>query len=119
MGTIKQGSKIGKLTVEEATEQRKSGYMVWKCRCECGGEILADTRTLQRGSLQDCGCRGRMRPGQRDIAGQRFGKLTALYPTEERGRSGSTIWKCRCDCGNEILADISQLAMGGKPDYQC
>ena len=119
MDAIKPGSKIGKLTVEEATGQRRSGYMVWRCGCECGGVILADTRTLRRGSVKDCGCGGRLRPGQRDIAGRRFGLLTALEPTEERGRNGSTIWRCRCDCGNEILVDVSQLAAGNRKSCGC
>ena len=90
------------LTVEEATEQRKGGYIVWRCRCDCGGEILADTRCLQRKSVRDCGCRSPLRPGQKDITGLRFGKLTAVRPTKERSRRGSTVWLCRCDCGREV-----------------
>ena len=97
-GSSKAGGKIGKLTVGEATGQRKNDYIIWKCHCECGGEILADTRMLQRRSVKDCGCGGRLRPGQRDISGRRFGMLTALQSTEERGRSGSIIWRCRYDC---------------------
>ena len=46
METVKTGSKIGRLTVEESTKQRRNGYVVWKCRCQCGREILADSRTL-------------------------------------------------------------------------
>lgn len=34
-----------------------------------------------------------------DIAGQRFGKLVALEPTEKR-KNGLIVWKFRCDCGN-------------------
>lgn len=119
MREIKIGSKIGKLTVTEATGQRRSRYVIWRCRCECGGEILADTRALQRESVKDCGCGGRLRPGQRDISGQRFGKLTALQPTKERGKNGSTIWRCRCDCGNEILAELSQLTAGNRKSCGC
>ena len=63
MEAVRRGDKIGKLTVGEDTGQRKNGYIIWKCHCECGGEILADTRMLQRRSVKDCGCGGRLRPG--------------------------------------------------------
>jgi len=36
----------------------------------------------------------------KDIAGQKFGRLTAIEPTTKRYGS-SVIWKCKCDCGNE------------------
>lgn len=119
MTEIKIGSKIGKLTVTEATAQRRSRYVIWRCRCECGGEILADTRALQRESVKDCGCGGALKPGQRDISGQRFGKLTALEPTEERGKNGSIIWRCRCDCGNEISVELGQLTSGNRKSCGC
>ena len=51
------GYRVAGLQVEEATGQRKNGYMIWRCRCGCGGEILLDTRCLQRGTVTDCGCR--------------------------------------------------------------
>lgn len=116
---IKTGTRIGKLTVAEATEQRKSRYVVWRCRCDCGGEILADTRALRSERVKDCGCGGGLRPGQRDISGQRFGRLTALQPTEQRGKNGSTVWRCRCDCGNEVLAELSQLTVGNRKSCGC
>ena len=31
-----------------------------------------------------------------DLVGKRFGKLTALYPTEKRYNT-SVVWHCRCD----------------------
>ncbi len=118
METVKTGSKIGRLTVEESTKQRRNGYVVWKSRCQCGREILADSRTLRRGSVKDCGCSG-LRPGQRDITGRRFGMLTALRPTEERTGRGSTVWQCRCDCGKEITADVSRLISGSRKSCGC
>ena len=96
------GFHVGHLRVEEATSQHKNGYTIWRCRCDCGGEILLDTRTLQRGTITDCGCNTNVKPGQRDITGQRFGLLTAQYPLPARDASGSTVWHCRCDCGGEI-----------------
>lgn len=34
---ITPGYRVGKLTVEEETPQRRCGYTVWRCRCDCGG----------------------------------------------------------------------------------
>lgn len=34
----------------------------------------------------------------RDLTGQRFEHLTALYPLRER-RANYIVWMCRCDCG--------------------
>ena len=103
---IYMGYRVGKLTVAASTDQRKNGYTIWRCQCDCGGEILLDTRCLQRGTIRDCGCETVVRPGQRDITGQRFGKLTALWPTGMRGRGGSLIWHCKCDCGGEVDAPL-------------
>ena len=82
------GTRVGKLTVAADSGQRKSGYIVWRCRCDCGGEILLDTRCLQRGKVTDCGCTTNVNSRQRDITGMRFGKLTAICPTQGRGRRG-------------------------------
>ena len=117
---IYSGYRVGKLTVEEATPQRRGGYTVWRCRCDCGGSILLDTRYLQRGTVTDCGCVPRnVKPGQRDLTGMRFGKLVCIEPTQERSRSGGIVWRCRCDCGNECLSVNSQLIQGLKKSCGC
>lgn len=107
------------LTVEGPSRQRKGGYIVWCCRCDCGGEILLDTRCLQRGTVRDCGCRNIVRPGQRDLTGMRFGRLTAVAPTGERGKGGGMVWRCRCDCGGEIRAELGQLVSGMRKSCGC
>lgn len=45
-----------------------------------------------------------------DLTGQRFGKLTALRPSEDIG--GRTAWLCRCECGREISARTHHLRSG-------
>ena len=115
---IEVGYRVGLLTVMEPTDQRKNGYTVWKCQCDCGGEIELDTRYLQRGTVTDCGCKTIVKPGQKDVSGQRFGKLTALYPLPEHGY-GKSIWHCRCDCGNEIDAPLHQLTAGYRKSCGC
>lgn len=116
---ITVGYTVGKLTVKEASNERKSGYIVWKCVCICGNDVLLDTRTLQRRTVKDCGCETVVHPGQKDLTGIRFGNLVCLAPTDERGKRGGTIWKCQCDCGNTCLADIAQLTNGYKKSCGC
>lgn len=116
---ITPGFRIGKLTVAQDTGLRKNGYTVWRCRCDCGGSIDLDTRTLQRGTVPDCGCETRVKPRQRDLTGQRFGRLVCLEPTQQRGQGGGTVWRCRCDCGKECLAVSTQLTQGYKKSCGC
>jgi len=116
---ITVGYHVGKLSVTEATAARKNGYTIWRCTCDCGGEICLDTRTLQRGTISDCGCATRVSPGQKDLTGMRFGRLVCLAPTDQRSRSGGTIWKCKCDCGKECLAVGTQLTQGYKKSCGC
>lgn len=112
------GQRYGKLTVAGPTEQRKNGYTVWRCRCDCGGEVLLDTRRLRRETVTDCGCTSKTKPGQRDISGMRFGRLTAVEPTGEAVR-GSAVWRCRCDCGGEVRAPLRQLTAGYRKSCGC
>ena len=75
-------------TIVAPTDQRKNGYTIWNCMCDCGGFIELDTRTLQRGTVRDCGCETKVKPGQKDLTGQRFGRLVCLKPSEERDGQG-------------------------------
>ena len=50
------------------------------------------------------------RNNPQDISNQRFGRLTALY--RQPSRNGRVFWRCRCDCGNEIDAEINSLKSG-------
>ena len=112
------GRRYGRLTVEASTPMRKNGYIVWQCRCDCGGMVLLDTRCLQRGAVTDCGCVTKVKSGRRDISRQRFGILTAVEPTGEVLR-GSAVWRCRCDCGGEVLAPLNQLRSGYRKSCGC
>lgn len=50
-----------------------------------------------------------------DLAGKVFGKLTVV---ERQGsRNGRAIWKCRCDCGNEV--DVTSKRLLGGVTQSC
>lgn len=53
-----------------------------------------------------------------DLTGQRFGRLVALEPTEERYRT-SVVWLCRCDCGNSCHVPSDWLRRGSKRSCGC
>ena len=113
------GYRVGALTVTEQTDQRRGGYTVWRCHCDCGGQIDLDTRYLQRGTITDCGCKTKVRPGMIDLTGKRFGKLVCLRLSNEKDERGNTQWVCRCDCGNTCLAAVPQLRSGYKKSCGC
>lgn len=115
---IDVGVRVGRLTVAAPTEQRKNGYVVWRCRCDCGGEALLDTRCLQRGAVRDCGCLSKVKPGRKDISGMRFGKLVAVAPTGEAA-GGSAVWRCACDCGGSVCVSLHQLTSGYRKSCGC
>jgi len=52
-----------------------------------------------------------------DLAGQRFGKLTVLAPADNIG--SKTAWRCRCDCGREIVARTCSLRSGRTKSCGC
>lgn len=53
---------------------------------------------------------------------QKFGRLTLMEPAEPRVTwSGCKInrWKCRCACGNEVIADESNICSGHTASCGC
>jgi len=94
-----QGMRFGQLTVLEVFRDPK-GALKCSCRCDCGRQTEAYWHNIKSGRTKSCGCGEEAnRRKFKDITGQRFGKLTALFPTEKR-REGNVVWKCRCDCGS-------------------
>ena len=61
-----------------------------------------------------------------DLTGMRFGRLVVLYRIDLDGddaennieRYGKTVWKCKCDCGNEVEVSRKTL-QGGKKSCGC
>ena len=113
------GRQFGELTVLRPAENNKQGRACWVCRCSCGKECTVSALHLKSGHTRSCGCkRYAVSANKKDITGQRFGRLVALYPTESRG-SGKTFWHCRCDCGKELDVNTMSLLRGLTQNCGC
>lgn len=115
------GKRFGSLIVLDRTGQSQGGYPLWRCRCDCGNEVIVASRRLRRGTVTSCGCtpkpaahRG---PKAEDLTGRRFGSLIALRQLESRG--GRTRWLCQCDCGKLHAAAAHELKTGKVTSCGC
>lgn len=57
-------------------------------------------------------------PAKVNIAGQRFGRLTAVAETDQRS-DGKVVWRCVCDCGVESLVNCRRLRSGNTRSCGC
>lgn len=112
--------KFGKLTVldDRIYQNDKS---LWLCRCDCGTEKYFYQCNLVGGKSLTCGCSFEDIPQRqpKDIEGQKFGILTAIECIEKRTSSQGAIWRCTCECGNEIDVAATALMQGGTVSCGC
>ena len=115
------GQRFGRLVVHERIDEKKIGSYLWRCQCDCGAVKLVSATVLTKGQIKSCGCLAHetKQAKARDLAGCRFGRLTAIEPTEERGTNGGVVWRCQCDCGNESFQIASVLINGSVTSCGC
>ena len=118
------GNIYGRLTVLEAVLERKHTYVQWKCKCECGNEIIVSGNQLRQGVTQSCGClrQDSHSSGKYDLTGQVFGNLTVLYRDKEKEshlKRPRVQWRCLCTCGNETTVSGTRLRNGETRSCGC
>lgn len=136
---VESGQKFGKWTVLDDVELTLRRERKWLCRCTCGTERYVLERALKASASTSCGCQRKKlkehtdkaeakkpkeqvtRVGKHlsDITGRRFSRLVALCATDKRNTGGSVIWKCRCDCGNEVEISYNALMYGNMKSCGC
>lgn len=108
---------FGELTVLDPAPAQKAGGVRWLCRCICGTEYTVLGTLLLSGRRTRCP-NHRKNYAVKDIAGQRFFRLTARYPAEAQNGRG-IVWHCRCDCGTEIDVPYNDLVYGNMKSCGC
>lgn len=82
----------------------------------CGTLKNMSWSKVKSGWTKTCGCT--FFGARKDITSQRFGKLVAVESLHIT-KSGSVLWKCVCDCGNETNLTVSNLSSGGFQSCGC
>lgn len=62
------GQSFGRLLAIERVPSRKGNW--WRCKCNCGRVIEADSRKLKAGKIVSCGC-AKADPAVRSAAGRK------------------------------------------------
>lgn len=114
------GQQFGELTVIRKVENTKHNSTQWLCKCSCGADYVVQGSLLVTGRRTRC-------PGKVheknytyvDITGQRFGRLVAQYPSKRYDKSGSVVWHCQCDCGNEVDVPYNTLVYANQKSCGC
>ena len=85
------------------------------CQCDCGNICEKPTGELNSGFATSCGCSWRQ-PAVHE--GDRFGRLIAVRPTENRSAK-AVIWECLCDCGQTVFVRTTSLSSGHTTSCGC
>ena len=135
------GKRFGKLVVIElnhktqktlANGNKKSNYY-WKCKCDCGKEVIKSGDSLRRGHTKSCGCIRIKKKTikeesklKRDLTGRRFSKLIVIelekkytVVSAKGNKRTVTYWKCKCDCGKEVVKSGYALRHGISKSCGC
>ena len=113
------GQRFGKLRAVSRAEAGGPGGCRWTCQCDCGRETVILGTLLTTGKRTSCGCDSEKRYPFCDISGQKFNRLTALYPLDRRTAKGGLIWHCLCECGNEIDVSYNNLLYSNQKSCGC
>lgn len=124
--------KFSRLTVIKKTDERDSSQrIIWECVCDCGQIRFVNTSALTGGTVIECekcakqrGLNKRKetnakRKIKNDLTGKRFNRLTVIEPTEKRASDRCIIWKCQCDCGNEVEVSSKNLTQNNTKSCGC
>lgn len=114
------GQKINKWTILELKHDRRNCDAV--CVCECGTIKLVNIYNLINNKTQDCGCGRKEMLRQtrtKDLVGKKFGKLVVEELLPDSNKFKRRLYRCKCDCGNEIVVPSSCLTTNHTSSCGC
>lgn len=110
---LRAGHRIERLVLIEPAPIASYEYPRWRCRCDCGAEVILTESKLRKSYTRSCDrleCRlATKKKASRavDRSGERFGFLVALRMVDHPAYA--VAWECRCDCGNIVAVSSDKL----------
>ena len=118
---MEKGQRFGKLVLIEKVGKNKWRDSLWKCRCDCGKEVIKAKQYFfrKKNPVKNCGCEIDYKRGVRkDLVGRKFNKLIVLK-LDHTNLNNRHFWLCRCDCGNEVVVAGGHLYTGHNKSCGC
>jgi hypothetical protein len=106
------GQRFGKLVAISRAENGKNNSTRWNCLCDCGNKTVISFTGLIRDRVESCKC-------EKDLIGNRYGKLKVLEKSDKIYRKKWPLWICQCGCGNVVEVRESSLKCGDIKSCGC
>jgi hypothetical protein len=98
------GQRFGFWIAKRRVENAINGQTKWECLCECGILKNVTTNSLRSGNSTSCGCNN-----VPNLINMIFGYLLVISLDLDRKKSSKRYWSCKCDCGNVISVNTTNL----------
>lgn len=115
------GLRYGRLLITREVGWGKHRLRV-ECRCDCGNVVTKRANDLRSGKIQSCGCLKRERLSEAytvDMIGKKAGRLTVIERAGSHPKLSLAKWKCRCDCGTELVVAGAAIRSGNSLSCGC
>lgn len=109
------GQRFGRLVALEYHHTDEKHRPHWLFQCDCSNTKVMPISSVKWHGVRSCGClldQHIRELNRQDITGERFDRLVAVRPTQERDDSGSIVWECICDCGKTAYQSVNKLHSG-------
>ena len=109
--------RFGKLKVIKEVGKNKRYEKLWLCECKCGNEAIVKSYNLTSGKTKSCGCI-RTGPKIENLIGRKFNRLIVISKAN-RDKNRTSMWKCKCECGNITIVRRTSLLNGTQKSCGC
>lgn len=118
--------RFGRLTAIHYVDSDKNRNPRWRCRCDCGNEIVSIIGNLKKGNTKSCGCLRKENPikygyhrrgAEYDLTGRSFGRLCVIRFNHTE--NGYRYWLCQCECKKQVFVTSNNLRNGTTRSCGC